>query len=323
MSFANHNELLLNLYRLSHEQPIHQFQDSALELLKQVLPFDTAMWGAATMTNFGIDIHSIHLHKQSEEMLLAYEEVKHLDTAGQEAVLRFNEALAFDRDAWFGGQHQKAVRDYGMRFEQPHFFICAVREPATSLAQWLTLFRSQSSAHCTEAERQLLAMTMPHVQQALSVNRLTHLHQNPREQAGQQAGAAMADARGMLYHMDSMFEHLMRMEWSNWRGLRLPDELMSSVQCALRSHVGRLLVVRMQFEHGLLWLRCRPRCAADELAPKEFMVAHMTGKGLTHKEIAKVLDRSPATVRNQIRAIYEKLGVSNVAELIEALRLAQ
>ena len=37
MPSADYNDLLLRLYRLSHEQPIDQFQDSALELLKQVL----------------------------------------------------------------------------------------------------------------------------------------------------------------------------------------------------------------------------------------------------------------------------------------------
>ncbi|MBA4003334.1 MAG: helix-turn-helix transcriptional regulator, partial [Delftia sp.] len=51
---AAYNHLLLNLYRLSHEQPVEHFQDQALDLLKPVLPFDSAMWGSATMTTAGI-----------------------------------------------------------------------------------------------------------------------------------------------------------------------------------------------------------------------------------------------------------------------------
>jgi DNA-binding CsgD family transcriptional regulator len=46
-------------------------------------------------------------------------------------------------------------------------------------------------------------------------------------------------------------------------------------------------------------------------------------RGDTHKQIAQMLSRSPATVRNQIRTIYEKLEVGNVAGLIEELRLAE
>ena len=87
-------------------------------------------------------------------------------------------------------------------------------------------------------------------------------------------------------------------------------------------YLGRSLVVAHSVEHGLLFLKARPRCAADHLSPRELLVAQQLAKGSTHKQIAQTLDRSPATVRNQIQAIYEKLAVANVAGLIEALRLA-
>ena len=323
MSSSDYNDLLLRLYRLSHEQPIAEFQDSALELVKQVLPFDSAMWGSATLMSSGIDIHAIHLHKQPMEMLAAYEEVKHLDTAGQEAAGRFNEALAFDRDAWFGGKDQRAVRDYGIRFEQHHFFICATLEESTNLVRWLTLFRAKDSEYCLPHECLTLKTLAPHVQQALSLNRVAHLQQQPRDRMQGQLGVAMADARGVIYHMEPVFDHLLRLEWSGWRGPRLPAGLMSAVQTGARSYSGQQVIFDIQADHGLLWLRCRPRCSADELAPQELLVARMAAKGLSHKEIAKVLQRAPTTVRNQIRSVYEKLQISNVAELISALRLME
>ena len=73
--------LLLRLYRLSQELPIQLFQDAALSQIKQVLPFDSSMWGTATTAPEGIDIHTVHLHEKSPEMLVAYEQVKHLDSA--------------------------------------------------------------------------------------------------------------------------------------------------------------------------------------------------------------------------------------------------
>ena len=323
MPLADYNDLLLRLYRLSHEQPIDRFQDATLDLLKQVLPFDSAMWGSATMTSRGIDIHAIHLHKQPAEMLLGYEEIKHLDTAGRVAAERFTEALAFDRDVWFADKHQQPVREYGKRFEQAHFFICGTMDRGSSLTHWVTLFRARTADHCLEHERQTLGGLAPHVQQALSLNRLTHLNQRIHQQTGQGVGTAMADPRGMLHHMDAVFCEALQAEWSGWRGPRLPAVVMKAVQQGLPRYKGQTLVISLRAEHGLLWLRCRPRCAADDLAPKEFVVAQMTAKGLTHKEIARALERAPTTVRNQIRSIYDKLGVGNVAELIEALRLVQ
>jgi DNA-binding NarL/FixJ family response regulator len=52
------------------------------------------------------------------------------------------------------------------------------------------------------------------------------------------------------------------------------------------------------------------------------MVARRAARGETHKQIAQALDRSPATIRNQIQSIYEKLEVGNVAGLVKQLALA-
>ena len=56
---------------------------------------------------------------------------------------------------------------------------------------------------------------------------------------------------------------------------------------------------------------------------REWTIARRIAKGESHKEIAQALNRSPATVRNQIQAIYEKLQVGSIAMLIKALRWAE
>lgn len=319
---ADYNQLLLSLYRLSHELPIEQFQDGALQLLKPALAFDSAMWGAATLTEAGIDIHTIHLHCQPPEMLMAYEEVKHLDTAAQAVSLQPSQTMAFDTGVWFCGRHQSALRDYGRRFEQSHFFISGLTNPETRFTRWLTLFRASPGAHCTEDERQLLDALMPHVQQALELNRLTHLSQMARAPGMDRPGTALADPRAMIHHMDAVFEQALRAEWPGWNGPRLPAPVLAAVQRGEQRLAGRMVTITLYTQHGLLWLRARPRCPADALSSREEMVARLAVLGLTHKQIAARLQRSPATVRNQIRSIYDKLAVTNVAELIEALRQA-
>lgn len=319
---ADHSDLLLRLYRQSHELPIAQFQDEALNLLRPVLPFDSAMWGAATLTPGGIDIHTIHLHRQPVEMLQSYEDVKHLDTAAQAVGLHPSETLAFDAEVWFRGRHQGALREHGRRFEQSHFFIAGLVNPDTRFTRWLTLFRARTDAHCTESERLRLAGLLPHLQQALELNRLTHLKDVLQAKGGEGMGSALADSRGMIHHMDAIFEHALRNEWEGWQGPRLPAAVVVAAQRGEQRVVGRTLAITQFSQHGLLWLRVRPLCAADALTPREAIVARLTAMGLTHKQIAARLQRSPATVRNQIRSIYDKLGVANVAALVEALRQA-
>ncbi len=319
---TDYSDLLLRLYRLAHEQPIDCFQDEALGIIKPVLPFDSAMWGSATMTAGGIDVHTLHLHRQPVEMLQAYEEVKHLDTAAQAVTRHPAQTMAFDARAWFSGKHQRALLDYGRRFEQSHFFIGGTFDPCTSFTRWLTLFRADPGAHGTENERSLLATLMPHVQQALEFNRLAHLNRLPRVPGGVTKGSALADPRGMIDHMDTAFEQALRMEWPAWRGPVLPDPVLAAAQRGEARLLAHTLVIALHARHGLLWLQARSRCAADSLSPRERAVARFIAEGHTHKQIAARFQRSPATVRNQIRSIYSKLEVSNAAELVEALRMA-
>lgn len=56
------------------------------------------------------------------------------------------------------------------------------------------------------------------------------------------------------------------------------------------------------------------------LTPAERQVAVMAAEGLSYKIIARNLGKSPATVRNQLHAVYQKIGVANRTALACKLR---
>jgi len=58
----------------------------------------------------------------------------------------------------------------------------------------------------------------------------------------------------------------------------------------------------------------------QRLTPAERRVAIMATEGLSYKIIARNLGKSPATVRNQLHAVYQKLGVANRTALAYKLR---
>ena len=316
------SQLLLRLYRLSHENPITTFQDAALNLLREYLPFDSSMWGTATNTENGIDIHTIHLHNQPEDMLLSYEEVKHLDTAAQAVAQRPRHTLGFNARDWFSRPEQAALREHGRRFEQANFFIASDVDVHTQFVHWVTLFRADAAARCQAQESDLLALLAPHFMQALTLNRITHLDR--MEGAVAPPGSAISDPRGVIYHADDAFKTLLGTEWSHWRGSeRLPDALLQEFQRGSDLYRGMGIVVTQRRDQGLLFLHARRRLQVDELSEREQLVAELVASGQNHKQIAQTLQRSPATVRNQIRSIYSKLQVGNVASLIKALNSAQ
>ena len=318
---TDHNELLLQLYRLSHETPIQQFQDAALQLVKQVLPFDSSMWGTATMTEGGIDIHTIHLHEKSPEMLVVYEPLKQYDSAAASLHGLRRATRGFHAASWFTSPQERELHSSLRRFGQENFFITSQYDPDTQFVHWISLFRADSEQHCTEAQQQLLAQLAPHVMQSLALNRVVHLNQlTPVDQA--QRGSAIADLRGVLYHADPVFQSMVRTEWDSAATRALPAPVLRHFLQGHTRFLGRTLVMTHHVEHKLLFLKTRVRCLADTLTPREHTIAKLLAQGDTHKEIARLLDRSPATVRNHIQAIYEKLEVSHVAGLIAELQRA-
>ncbi len=319
-SLEDFSQFVLALYRQAHELPLERFQDAALAHLRRALAFDSSMWGTATNTPAGIDIHTIHLQDQPPEMLAAYEQIKHLDTAAVAVGVQPRCTMGFNAKGWFHRPEQAPLRDYGRRFEQANFFISSDFDPRTRFVHWLTLFRARDAAVCTEPERALLAALSPHVMQALAFNRIAHLDRVEGLRPARR-GAAIADARGVLYHADADFEAALRAEWAGWRGgTTLPAPLLAQLQSGEVRWLGERAVVWHTVEQGLFFLGARLRCRADMLSPRELVIARLVSKGHTHKEIARLLERAPATIRNQIQGIYGKLEVGNIAGLVEALR---
>lgn len=58
----------------------------------------------------------------------------------------------------------------------------------------------------------------------------------------------------------------------------------------------------------------------SSLTPAERQVAVMAAEGTPYKTIARTLGKSPATVRNQLHAVYQKLDVANRTALAYKLR---
>jgi DNA-binding NarL/FixJ family response regulator len=318
---SDFSELLLRLYRVAQEAPLERFQDAALELLRPLLPFDSSMWGTATTGAQGIDIHTIHLHRSTPDMLVDYAQVKHMDAAAAAVLDRPMVVRSFHTEAWAHGLPE--MRDFLRRYGHENIFIAASNQPQHQFVHWISLFRADADAQARAEDIALLRDLAPHLMQALSVNRVSHLQRaTAAERRLSPHGAALADARGVLYHHDDLFGALAAAEWSRWNGRSLPPALMDAMQTAPRRWLGHASVVQGRVEHGLLFLRARQRCKADGLAARECLVAQHVAAGQTYKQIAQQLGRSPATVRNQISRIYGKLEVGHVAGLIEALRQA-
>ena len=117
--------------------PVAEFQDAALLAIKGVLPFDSSMWGSATMSAQGIDIHTLHLHETSMQMIEEYAQVKHLDQFAHEVTAKEKHTIRFSAQNAQAPAHRKFLYKY----QHLHGLITQNINPQTRFVQWLSLFR--------------------------------------------------------------------------------------------------------------------------------------------------------------------------------------
>jgi DNA-binding NarL/FixJ family response regulator len=87
------------------------------------------------------------------------------------------------------------------------------------------------------------------------------------------------------------------------------------------SRMERLDVITVaDREVGVLAVNARPRgAAADALSVVELEVASYVTRGWSNQRIALERQVSPRTIANQLRAVYEKLGITSRSQLARAM----
>jgi DNA-binding CsgD family transcriptional regulator len=322
--FDQFNALVLQLYRIAAEVPLEHYQDAVLDALKPLLAFDSAMWGTATyVPDKGLDIHRIHLYHQPVQMIEEYDEFKHLDLAAVAVSGPRQVTKGFDCDAWFQARESRPYREFQKRFDIGNVLITANTRQDTGASQWLSLFRADSDHLCEDAHTQLLAQLAPHIMQGLNHSLARQLDRTLVQNNPHGQEAAIADPRGIVHYATPGSEALLRLEWpAHFQTGRIPAPLMEWASTEQAPFVGRHIVARANVRKDLMFLHLRPCRPADHLPPRQNEVAQLLIQGLTYKEIAARLSRAPATVRTQIRQIYERLEVNNVAQLALILQTA-
>lgn len=319
------SKLLLALQSACDSLPFSEFQHEALGLVQAQIPFDSALWATGALgLQQAPEIFSVHLFRQPQEMLTSYARVKHLDTAFAKALAQFGTTLniALADVTWDKGS--EAMKEHAERFGMQHTLSTVTRGPVTELLAAIVLYRANPANRFSERERLLQQNLVPHLASLCNRSRIQSLEAMLRPSHDRRFRAVgLVDGRGMLYNASPSFVKLVLSEWPEWRGPLLPTALRE----ALLTHAGEKVLFEkvatyIRAVNDLYLLHMRKTDCCDSLSQREWEVASAFQNGQTHKEIAKSLAIAPGTVRNHISAIYEKLGVSNKAELIRILETA-
>lgn len=319
------NDVVVGLYRASLDVPVEEFPEWALARIKPHLPFDSATWGTGEGSDKGLLIYSTHLHNQPQQMVEDYASIREVDVVAPRVFRNPGQTVVFcAADAEWRARNHGALREYCARYEMPNILVTGNVDGDASLVNFVTLYRANADNRFTEKDRKYKQILMPHLAEALRLNRSFYLRLAAAGGNGKSKSMAIANHNGYLHTVEEGFVALLVREWPNWDGSKLPPAVFEElVRHPAGGYQGRTLVIRAAVINDLLFLKTRKRYLVDELTTRERIVAKHVAGGLTYKEIARRLGLAPATVRTYIQSIHQRLKVRNVAELIAQLRAAE
>lgn len=313
------SELLLQLYSLARQIPAPEFQDAALALVQPFVVFTSAVWASGRVLSDGVVHHTVHLVGDPPDRLMDYEEVKHQDLAAFEVAKSPGRALAFHAPSLYADRQYAGIREYAKRWEHQNYILASHVEKNSGLFQWVGVYRGAPDDQYNAGDCRTLELLVPHLDEALRINRVINLNQ---EYSAARA-TAIVDRFGVLHHADAGFLALMQEEWPQRTVAGLPPALSEHMNTFSGDrYVGRSIVVCMRPVRDLILLSARRKTEVDTLSPRQLGVARHVAEGLNHKEIARRLGLSPATVRNYTQAVHERLRVRTNHELATKIKAA-
>ncbi len=303
------SDFLLELYHNASYRRPEDLRLHTLRDLQRLVPFDFAVWGGGRAD--GRLVTDLTVLDQKEAVLKEWEAVADQDAFCDLTLRHLGVTARFDDVPEF--RQSLAYNEHWRRFHASHMMATISAEQTDGYVSFVGLCAEGRPSEFTEAERAFKQTLMPHLSQALRINRELWTHRAARKEEA----VALVDGEGWILSQEGSFQEYTTAEWGPLRP-RIPPDVMR----VLVSHKlwrGQTLTARLTgFDsHYFIHVLFQPELSC--LTFREREVAELFATGLTHRQVAAALETSPSTVRNQLARIYDKLGLSSKAELAALL----
>ena len=312
----------LPLYELSLAGDPAAYAQAAFEWLRAHIAFEAGMLVTSRVGEPAfLDAHFTGF-PDLPGLMASWQRVAHLDLLAPQLVAEPGVARRHDRDDPVLDGHDFApLHEHLQRFQIEYTLCIALAGAEPQFLTVIILVRSAAGLRATAAELARLTQIAPRVAQTYAACRRMALLRLPATGL-QQLSLARVNAEGAYVQTTASFCELM---WAGAAPQNVHVEP-AALQALQRGEAwplpGRGLTLHAQPDpDGTGWLlRLAPSAAADELSPREREIAQRFAGGESNTAIARALGIAPATVRNHLSHIYDKLQVNHRAGLIAALR---
>ncbi len=315
------SEFLRQLYLDSRELPLEAFKKSAMDNLQSILHFDSALWFTGSTVNQNPYPQNVYLYNQSDEMIVNYQNHQTDDPLLQALV---NEpGTTFDMLDVIAYENWIKTDNYighCSKFDIESMISTLQMESHTSLYHAISFYRNKNSAPFEDQDKDLKQLLVPHLVEAMKANLFIHTAQDVDNKSSHLPWVnAVCDHLGGIIQADKQFSQLLSQVYSEWQGPILPFKLEEQNMGQTISQQG--LLVNAQRRGDVIFIRLQGAIETplDKLTPQEVNIAHLLLQGLTNKDMAKQLELSPATIKNHLSNISQKLNVSRRSQINHCL----
>lgn len=309
----SYSSLLLEMYRAARTLPADQFPDAVMAMLRVAVDFDSARLLSASFASGTLVVQGAVLYNIPPHNVQDWEDIHRNDLMVERLMAAPGKALPFHSPTLFAEPKRSIMRDYANRYEHQNGLAMLLHDSEDHTADGLSFYRARDDAYFGRREQCLMQSLMPHLQETLKLNRQLAA---PPATAPAQGALLIAQTDGIVQYCGPHSQQLMHAEWPAWRAAQLPAPLLDALNKPGSSgYAGKHIVISYSRVNTILFLRMKSPSPLTRLSPREFQVAALYGKGLQAKAIAAQLGIAPATARNLLQSIYQKLEVHDKAAL--------
>jgi DNA-binding CsgD family transcriptional regulator len=291
--------------------PADEFACTILPMLRAVLHFDFGRLITAKMNSNTATVRGCIMFNTPEDNAPDWEKIQQQDVVASHVIAHPGRTLSFHAPSLFAGKRHALMRKYVEQYEHRNGLVLVLPDGDTGLLDGLSLYRARADDRFNRRDAQLLHFFMPHLQEALKLNRQFAV-------LGTHGTLLIASIDGAVQHCPPRAGESMLAEWPCWQPVRLPPTLLEVLRRPGHAcYNGRHVDIECQSTNALLLLRVAPRSPLQCLSRREKQVAALYGKGLAAKVVAVELGITPTTARNTLQKIYQKLNVHDKAALAQ------
>ena len=318
------NHIILDLYDEAQHCPISEFASRSLSKLQKLLKFDSA--GIASFSAAAdrtVNANAAYVFNQP------IEKITYRQSNIPTGFLK-NDGNIISRDPMITACWQERgrskytslvdmnadedLKNYNKKFDTIQIMTIALKNAQPDKADYISLWRAGRKNYFEEKDARLGDLLLPHLNKAIEINKKII---DPLS-----AGVVVifCSPHGFIHFTDNAIINILQEEWSEWTPPILPQQFIHKlVYTAGHQYVGKSITARAEVNGNLVVIKVALNPIGKLLTPSELKVALCIADGMSYKEAARILDISPATVRNQLHSVYKKTGQSGRSELAKLL----